>query len=127
MRVKVQKSGVQIDVDSAGTGDWHVGEPPCKNAIRVAAQHGVDISGLRARQVSSEDIARFEYLVGLDDKNMADLRHMGATNILKLGDFGYNGADVPDPYFFDGFEGFEAVFEMIDICTTNLLRYLEEN
>ncbi len=127
MRVKVQRKGIRLIVDSAGTGDWHVGEPPCENAVRVAALHGIDISGLRARQVTAEDLVRFDRLVGLDAANVADLKRMGAKNVLKLGDFGYNGADVPDPYFFVGFDGFETVFEMIDTCTTNLLRYLEEN
>ncbi len=127
MRVKAQRKEIRLIVDSAGTGDWHVGEPPCENAVRVAALHGIDISGLRARQVTAEDLVRFDRLVGLDAANVADLERMGAKNVLKLGDFGYNGADVPDPYFFDGFDGFETVFEMIDTCTTNLLRYLEEN
>ena len=127
MRKKAQAEGIRMEVDSAGTGNWHVGEPPCENAIRVAARHGLDISALRARQITAEDLTRFEYLVGLDAKNVADLEQMGAKNVRKLGDFGYDGADVPDPYFFDGFDGFEAVFEMIDRCTTNLLRHLAKN
>ncbi len=112
-------------VDSAGTGDWHVGEPPCSNAIKIAAMHGIDISMLRARQVTQEDIERFSVLVGLDDSNIASLKAMGASNVLKLGDYGYGGKDVPDPYFFEGFEGFETVYEIIEVCVGNLLDELQ--
>jgi len=121
MRARARERGIDLVVDSAGTGDWHVGEPPCEHSIRVAAMHGIDITGLRARQVEPEDLHRFSYLVGLDDANVADLKRMGARKVLKLGDYGYDGADVPDPYFFPGFEGFEKVYEMIDTCVGNLL------
>jgi protein-tyrosine phosphatase len=121
MRARARERGIDLVVDSAGTGDWHVGEPPCEHSIRVAAMHGIDITGLRARQVEPEDLHRFSHLVGLDDANVADLKRMGARKVLKLGDYGYDGADVPDPYFFPGFEGFEKVYEMIDTCVGNLL------
>ena len=121
MRARARERGIDLVVDSAGTGDWHVGEPPCEHSIRVAAMHGIDITGLRARQVEPEDLHRFSYLVGLDDANVADLKRMGARKVLKLGYYGYDGADVPDPYFFPGFEGFEKVYEMIDTCVGNLL------
>jgi len=121
MRARARERGIDLVVDSAGTGDWHVGEPPCEHSIRIAAMHGIDISGLRARQVGPEDLRRFSHLVGLDDANVADLKRMGARKVLKLGDYGYDGADVPDPYFFPGFEGFEKVYEMIDTCVGNLL------
>ncbi|MEO1938354.1 MAG: hypothetical protein ABGW85_06935, partial [Sulfurimonas sp.] len=50
------------------------------------------------------------------------LIQMGAKDVIKLGEFGYDGADVPDPYFFNGFEGFEEVYKMIDICVKNLFK-----
>lgn len=115
------KRGLDITIDSCGTGNWHVGESPCPDSVKVAREHGVDISNLRARQITTEDLARFELIVVLDDKNESDVRAMGAKNIVKLGSFGYNNANVPDPYFFPGYEGFDKVFEMIETCVTNLL------
>lgn len=115
------KQGLDIEIDSCGTGSWHVGEAPCDDAIRVAKEHSLDISMLRARQVTKNDLAAFELVIALDEKNLHDLKVMGANNIHKLGTYGYNNEDVPDPYFFPGFEGFDKVYEMIESCVTNLL------
>jgi len=106
--------GLDVHIDSAGTGSWHVGETPCVHSIEVAKKHGVDISMQRARQVSKEDFERFDLIVALDDNNYYDLKRMGAKELVKLGTYGYDGADVPDPYFFPGYEGFEKVYEMVD-------------
>ncbi len=116
-----QEIGLDIDVDSAGTGDWHVGENPCLNSIKVAKNNGIDISYLVSRQVKKEDLENFDLVVALDDKNLSDLSELGAKNLVKLGDFGYEGADVPDPYFFNGFEGFDKVYDMIQKCVINLI------
>lgn len=118
----VEQNSWNVLVDSAGTGSWHIGETPCENSIRVSKNHGLDISGLRARQVQKSDFEKFELVVALDDNNLRDLKALGATNIVKLGDYGYDGADIPDPYFFDGFEGFEKVYEMIDVSVHNLFK-----
>ena len=117
-----QRDGLDLVVDSAGTGDWHIGEHPCANSIKVAKLHGIDISSLRARQVTQDDFKKFDVVVALDDKNLADLKALGATNVVKLGAFGYDGADVEDPYFYNGFEGFEKVYTMIEECVENLLK-----
>lgn len=118
----VQRKKLDVEVDSCGTGDWHIGEHPCENSIKVAKMHGIDISMLVSRQITRNDLEHFEMIVALDSQNYADLKSMGAKNLYKLGDFGYEGADVPDPYFFHGFEGFEKVYEMIHICVNNLFK-----
>jgi protein-tyrosine phosphatase len=120
-RKYADEKGLQIEIDSAGTGDWHVGENPCPNSIKVAKNNGIDISYLVSRQVQKKDFELFDIVVALDDNNLKDLRAMGAENVVKLGDFGYNGADVPDPYFFNGFEGFDKVYDMIQTCVINLI------
>ncbi|MFA9372904.1 MAG: low molecular weight protein-tyrosine-phosphatase [Poseidonibacter sp.] len=117
----IDEKKLDIIVDSAGTGDWHVGEAPCPHSVKVAQMNNVDISNQKARQVTKEDFTKYDLVVALDDSNIANLKKLGATNILKLGTFGYEGTDVPDPYFFDGFEGFDKVFEMIDTCVKNLI------
>ncbi len=116
-----KKYDLNLTIESAGTGSWHVGEAPCENSIRVAKMNGIDISKQRARQVKSEDFSNFDMVIGLDSKNVANLKSMGCKDAKLLGDYGYDGADVPDPYFFDGFEGFEKVYEQIETCVKNLL------
>jgi len=120
-RKLIEEGGHTITVDSAGTGHWHVGESPCPHSVQVARDHNVDISYLRARQVKKIDFSTFDMIVALDQSNYQDLKTMGCTNLIKLGDYGYQGADVPDPYFFQGFEGFENVYEMIENCVKELL------
>ena len=120
-----QENRLTLEIDSAGTGNWHVGEAPCKNSIKVAKRHGVDISTLRARQVSKNDLESFDLIVALDDSNYRDLKALGAKNLVKLGRYGYNDEDVPDPYFFNGFDGFEEVYKMIDTCVSNLLQEIK--
>ncbi|PHM17150.1 MAG: protein tyrosine phosphatase [Sulfuricurvum sp. PD_MW2] len=117
----IEQRGHNIVVDSAGTGNWHVGETPCEHSVAVARNHDVDISQLRARQVKKADFTTFDLIVALDQSNYRDLKALGCQNLVKLGDYGHGGADVPDPYFFDGFEGFENVYTMIESCVKELL------
>lgn len=116
-----KKHNLNLKIQSAGTGAYHIGEPPCDNSIKIARQKGIDISMQRARQVTKEDFSNFDMVIGLDSNNVANLRTMGCKDVKLLGDFGYEGADVPDPYFFSGFEGFEKVYEQIEVCVKNLL------
>jgi len=118
---QIEKSGLHVNVDSAGTGDWHVGEAPCQHSIDIARAHDLDISMLRARQITKHDITVFDLIIALDESNFQDLKRLGAKNLFKLGDFGYDGEDIPDPYFFPDFEGFEKVYTMIYTSVSYLL------
>ncbi|WP_321313474.1 low molecular weight protein-tyrosine-phosphatase [Halarcobacter sp.] len=117
----IKQNNLNIKCQSAGTGSWHIGEAPCENSIKVAKQNGIDISTQRARQVNINDFEEFDLIVGLDDSNISNLKKLGCKNPLKLGDFGFEGKDVPDPYFFNGFEGFDKVYNMIETCVKTLL------
>ena len=117
----IKEKNLNLVIESAGTGHWHIGEKPCDNSIKVALLNGVDISKQKAQQVKKSDFKNFDLIVGLDDSNISNLKNLGCKNPIKLGDFGFNGECVPDPYFFDGFEGFDKVFEMIDVCVRNLI------
>lgn len=105
MRRAVTEWGVAVGVDSAGTGDWHVGSPPDRRAQQVALRHGVDISAYRARQVAFEDFQRFTHIVALDHSNLSDLellRPEDATAALSLlldHVPGRAGQSVADPYY----------------------------
>jgi len=117
----VNKHGLDITISSAGTSSWHNGEAPCENSIKIAKMNNIDISSLRASQITSKDINTYDMVVALDDSNYKDLMKLGANNLIKLGDYGNDSQDIPDPYFFNGFEGFEKVYKMIDKCVNELL------
>ncbi|MDD4329578.1 MAG: low molecular weight phosphotyrosine protein phosphatase [Aliarcobacter sp.] len=117
----IKEKNLNLVIESAGTGHWHIGEAPCENSIKVGKLNGVDISKQKAQQVKKSDFKTFDLIVGLDDSNISNLKNLGCKNPIKLGDFGFDGECVPDPYFFDGFEGFDKVFEMIDVCVRNLI------
>ena len=107
LRAEARRLNLDLIVDSAGTGDWHAGEPPDRRAQAVAARHGVDISGLRARQVRVEDFRRCHHVIALDHDNLSELRrlappHASAELSLLLDHVpGREGQAVADPWFGD--------------------------
>jgi len=117
----IKKNNLDIVVDGAGTGDWHVGEEPYPYAQKVSLEFGIDISELKARQVTKKDFKEFDLLVGLDEKNVTDVKSLGCTNVVKLGNYIEGNPDIPDPYFFDGFEGYDKVFRLIEECIIKLI------
>jgi len=127
-RAVLEREGLagRVEVSSAGTGNWHVGEPPDGRAVRAARRRGVDLSAIRARQAGAGDFGRFDYIVAMDGDNRAMLARLcpkGAEHRLHLClDFapGLEGGDVPDP-FYGGGDGFEAVLDMIERAAEGLL------
>ena len=117
---------LELHVDSAGTSDWHAGEAPCDNSIKVAQQNAIDISKQYSRPITKEDITSFTHVVAMDRQNKADMEAFGFSNVHLLGDYAdFQGEDVPDPYFFNGFEGFEKVYRMISLCVKDFLAKVE--
>lgn len=116
LRAEAERSGVPIEVDSAGTGDWHVGSPPDSRAQAVAQRHGIDISGYRGRQVSAVDFRHFTHVFALDAENLKNLRHIrpsdGTAELRLLMDLvpGREGSGVTDPYFGDA-TGFDVTWD----------------
>ncbi|WP_106639954.1 low molecular weight protein-tyrosine-phosphatase [Allosphingosinicella vermicomposti] len=104
-RDEAQRAGLAVTVDSAGTGDWHIGHPPDRRAQAVAQRNGVDISGLRARQVLAADFHAFDHIVALDAQNLRDLTALAPVNatarLSLLLDHveGRAGEAVADPYY----------------------------
>ncbi|PHS30882.1 MAG: protein tyrosine phosphatase [Sulfurovum sp.] len=123
----IKELNLAFEIDSAGTSTWHTGEAPCDNSIKVAAQHQLDISKQYARTITKDDIQKFDYVVAMDKQNKVDIENFGFKNVYLLGDFGmYEGADIPDPYFFNGFEGFEKVYTMIALCVKDFIQRIED-
>ena len=116
-------------VDSAGTGDWHVGSPPDRRAQLAAASRGFDISTLSARQVRQADFEDFDYVVAMDRNNQRDLALLAGTvhahKVRLLMEFaGLPGEDeVPDPYY-GGDSGFDRVIDLIEAASDGLIEHL---
>ncbi|HEV2746527.1 MAG TPA: low molecular weight protein-tyrosine-phosphatase [Allosphingosinicella sp.] len=105
LRAEAERLGITLEVDSAGTGDWHLGHPPDPRAVAVARKNGIDISALRARQVTPEDFRSFDHIVALDRQNLANLRRLrpadATAELSMLLDHveGREGQAVADPYY----------------------------
>jgi protein-tyrosine phosphatase len=115
-----------LEIDSAGTHDYHVGEPPDSRAIAAAARRGIDLRNLRARQVSDQDFERFDLVVAMDRLNHATLVERAPSDVhdrIRLfmefaGDS--DREDVPDPYY-GGATGFEQVLDLAEEAAAGLL------
>ncbi|HEU4960237.1 MAG TPA: low molecular weight protein-tyrosine-phosphatase [Sphingomonas sp.] len=115
LRAEAARAALDLVVDSAGTGAWHVGDPPDARAQAVARRHGIDISGTRARQVVPEDFRRFTHVLALDRDNFRVLARMAPADataeLAMLMDAvpGREGTDVADPYYGEA-AGFETTW-----------------
>lgn len=105
-----------FEIDSAGTGGWHAGSPPDPRSAAIAARHGIDITGQRARKVIPADFDRFDLILGMDASNVSTLRRLcgnGNASIIGFTEYATGFMrDVPDPYF-GGEDGFLDVYRMI--------------
>ncbi|WP_273825750.1 low molecular weight protein-tyrosine-phosphatase [Pseudomonas asplenii] len=127
LRHKLRAAGLAelIEVDSAGTGHWHVGKPPDSRSQRAARLRGYDLSAQRARQVSSADFNRFDLILAMDQSNLRHLKQLQpAQGKAELDLFlrRYDGAvdEVPDPYY-DEEHGFEQVLDLIEQASDRLV------
>jgi len=129
LRARFAAAGLAINVDSAGTGGWHVGDPPDPRTIATAHRNNIDVSTLRGRRLSPDDFERFDLILGMDAGNVAaalEMRPDGArAGVHRFLDYASGRpADVPDPYF-GGPEGFQAMFDMLDEAAAGLVRRLQ--
>ncbi|WP_017931248.1 low molecular weight protein-tyrosine-phosphatase [Robiginitomaculum antarcticum] len=126
-RARAKAAGLDVEIDSAGTGAWHAGEPPDARAMDAGERRGYDFTGQSARAVEGLDFARFDYVLAMDSENLAHLNAMKpVTYSGHLGLFcDFSGAqdtgrDVPDPYY-GGPQGFETVLDMIERASDGLI------
>lgn len=123
--------GAQIQIDSAGTHDYHIGQPPDRRSIDAAQRRGVDISQLNARQVIAQDFERFDLVLAMDQQNYEYLRAMAPVHLQSrirlFMEFAPEAAlrEVPDPYY-GGAAGFERVLDLLEEASAGLLAHLEE-
>ncbi|UYG08899.1 low molecular weight protein-tyrosine-phosphatase [Halomonas sp. M4R1S46] len=118
----------RVEVDSCGIGPWHVGKAPDPRAQLAAAERGLDLSALRARQLAADDFARFDYLLAMDQDNLAALKaQRPAESEAHVGLFldfaGLRDRAVPDPYY-GGDQGFEEVLDLVEAASLGLVAAL---
>lgn len=137
-RAQVEAAGLRhrFRIDSAGTSAYHVGEPPDPGSVRVAREHGIDLSAQRARQFVEEDLGDFDYVIAMDPSNKINierLRQRSATplagqlwlmrNFEESSDGSGEDRGVPDPWG-GGAHGFEAVYDLVDRSCRHLLAHI---
>ena len=131
LRAEAEKAGLPVEVDSAGTGDWHIDCPPDKRAQAVALRHGIDISTYRGRQVTPQDFHRFDHIFALDAENLKNLCRIrpsdGTADLCLLMDLipGREGTSVTDPYFGED-EGFDETWDDVTRAARALIKLLRD-
>lgn len=130
LRAKARERGLELAIDSAGTGAWHVGDLPDARMLKTAAKRGYDLSYIRARKVETSDFYEFDYLLAMDLSNQTDLLEMAPPNrecdIRLFLDFAdCEERETPDPYYGNAF-GFEGVLDLIEQGAEGFLDHLED-
>ncbi|MFC4025718.1 low molecular weight protein-tyrosine-phosphatase [Oceanobacillus longus] len=119
----------QIEVDSGGTGNWHVGKQPHEGTRTLLEREKISFEGMLGRQVAEDDWDDFDYIIAMDDQNLEDLGNIrkgnDSTVVRRLMDFVENPAEanVPDPYYTGNFE---YTYQLVSAGCSHLLRYLKE-
>ena len=126
-RHHVEEAGLsdRIEIDSAGTHAYHVGEPPDRRSVAAAERRGISLSGIRARRVAEADFDRFDYIIAMDEDNLLQLQDAApegghAKLSLFLEFAGRAETEVPDPYY-GGAAGFERVLDLVEAASRGLL------
>jgi len=133
LAARVRDAGLdhRIEVDSAGTHGYHVGEPPDPRAQDAARARGYDLGGLRARRLVREDFEAFDYILVMDDENLRNARSLqpstGKARLHRFLEFAQHRSEreVPDPYY-GGTQGFAAVMDMVEAAADGFLEHVLE-
>ncbi|WP_306432594.1 low molecular weight protein-tyrosine-phosphatase [Oceanobacillus sp. J11TS1] len=117
----------RIKVDSCGTGDWHLGQPPHQGTKKILEQQGVSYDGMKARLLTEDDYKQFDYMVAMDQNNYEALKRSGNhkdTQIVKLMDFVEDIEDneIPDPYYTGDFE---QTYQLVSNGCHQFLQFLK--
>lgn len=123
-RAKVKAAGLEdrVEIDSAGTGGWHAGEQPHRGTRSLLDKYEISYAGQKARQITRTDLDSYNYIVTMDEMNLADVQALGPARgkIVPLLEYApHTGVtEVPDPYYSGGFEG---VYQLINAGCDGLL------
>jgi protein-tyrosine phosphatase len=114
LRHQAQLASLDLVFDSAGTANYHTGEPPDIRTIRHAKQRGYDLSALRARQIEASDFVEFDFILAADETNLYDLKQICPPSLHHKLKLFLETKPLPDPYY-GGPEGFENVLDLVEI------------
>jgi protein-tyrosine phosphatase len=123
LRNLCEKAGLELRVESAGIGDWHVGQPPDERTQHHAKSRGYDLSAQRARQVRREDFEEFDLILAMDRGHLRELERIAPRGSRAKVLLFVAGRDVPDPYY-GGTDGFEQVLDLVEARCRSLLQEL---
>ena len=128
VRKALQEAGIEATVDSAGTGEWHLGELPDARARKVAADHGITLTHT-ARRLSEQDFSDFDHILVMDEQNLRTVKKLQPTTskarVKMIRDFDAAGKGaVPDPYY-GGQDGFDHVADLVEDAAEGLLKEIE--
>jgi protein-tyrosine phosphatase len=124
LRSLARTKSIELRIESAGLGDWHVGDPPDERAQQHATRRGYDLSAQRARQVSAKDFEDFDLILAMDRGHLRALQAMSPTRHHAKIRLFVHGRDVPDPYY-GGADGFERVLDLVEERCRALLDELD--
>jgi protein-tyrosine phosphatase len=125
LRHLAKEVSIELRIESAGLGDWHVGQPPDERSQHHARKRGYDLSAQRARQVRSSDFDEFDMILAMDRGHLRGLRKLApAHHHAKIRLF-VEETDVPDPYY-GGANGFEHVLDLVEAQCRRLLQELKD-
>ncbi len=123
-RQMAKTQNLNIEIDSAGTGAWHVGNPPDRRMQKAAKKRNYDLSDLRARQIKKEDCQYYDYIIAMDDDNLRNIKSLCQNSKAKIKLFldyaNSQESEVPDPYY-GGKDGFDIVIDLIEDASQGLL------
>ena len=124
LRQLAKKGGIELRIESAGLGDWHVGQAPDERALHHARTRGYDLGAQRARQVRPRDFEDFDMILAMDRGHLRALQRMAPRQHHAKIRLFVDGRDVPDPYY-GGPEGFEQVLDLVEARCASLLSELK--
>ena len=128
-RARASKARLDVEIDSAGTAGWHIGNPPYEAMQLAAIRRGYDMSSLRARQFSARDFAEFDLIIGMDAQNMADIERQrpetSDTPVRLMTDYAQASgmSEVPDPYYTRDFDG---ALDLIEAAADGLIAMFQK-
>jgi protein-tyrosine phosphatase len=125
LRHLANEESIDLRIESAGLGDWHVGQPPDERAQRHARNRGYDLSAQRARQVQPRDFDEFDMILAMDRGHLQALQKMAPPRHHAKIRLFVAGGDVPDPYY-GAADGFEHVLDLVEAQCRRLLQELRE-
>ncbi len=132
LRAKLNHLDADVEIDSAGTGGYHVGAPPDERSVKVAGKYGINITGQRARKFTTADFDNFDHIFVMDNSNKRDVlrlaRNTSDEQKVKLildEIFPGENVDVPDPYY-GGHNGFENVYKLLDKACAEIAKNISD-